>query len=81
MGLTVKRLPGEQIRIEVRPGITPAELFDALQQGITLTLIEHRNGGARIRIDAPQSLAIFRPLGRLDDPDTAPGQDYSLCYE
>ena len=40
MGPTVKRLPGEQIRIEVRPGTEPADLIEELQQGITITLIE-----------------------------------------
>jgi hypothetical protein len=80
MGLTVKRLPGEQSRIEVKPGTTPAELLEALKQGITITLIEHTRGGARLRIDAPDSLSIHRPPAGLDEPDAAPGLDYSLWH-
>jgi hypothetical protein len=80
MGLTVKRLPGEQIRIEVRPGTEPADLIEELQQGITITLIEHSRGGARLRIDAPKSLSINRPPTRLDEPEAEPGLDYSLWH-
>ena len=60
MGLTLTRTPGQQIQLKIEPGTTAEELYQALQNGITITLIEYRSAGARIRIDAPECLSIYR---------------------
>ena len=60
MGLTLTRTPGQQIQLDIEPGTTAEVLYRALQNGITITLIEYRSAGARIKVDAPECLAIYR---------------------
>ena len=67
MGLTVTRTPGQQIQLDIEPGTTAEELYQALQSGITITLTEYRSAGARINIQAPTCLSIGRPEARLHD--------------
>lgn len=62
MGLTVTRTPGQQIQLDIEPGTTAEELYQALQSGITITLIEYRSAGARIKVDAPDCLTIYRQV-------------------
>ena len=68
MGLTLTRTPGQQIQLDIEPGTTAEELYQALQSGITITLIECRSAGARINIQAPGCIDILRPeYHRLDE--------------
>ena len=62
MGLTVTRKVGETIQLDITPGTTAEELYQALQSGITITLIEYRSAGARIKVDAPDCLTIYRQV-------------------
>ena len=60
MGLTLTRTPGQQIQLDIVPGTTAADIYEALEYGLTITLIEYRSGGARIKVDAPKCLSVYR---------------------
>lgn len=80
MGLTVTRTPGQQIQLEIAPGTTAAELYEAMQDGITITLIEYRSGGARISISAPRCLSISRPAAQAANVEGEQGEEWLLSY-
>ena len=62
MGLTVTRTPGQQIQLKIEPGTTAEQLMEELKAGIMITLIEYRSAGARIKVDAPDCLTIYRQV-------------------
>lgn len=80
MGLTLTRTPGHQILLQLKPGTSAAELHEQLQAGITITLIENRSAGARIKVDAPKCLAISRPVEKVERPEDCPGQELVMAY-
>ena len=62
MGLTLTRTPGQQIQLKIEPGTTAEQLMEELKAGIMITLIEYRSAGARIKVDAPDCLTIYRQV-------------------
>lgn len=61
MGLTLTRHIDETIRLEIAPGTTPDELYDALLDGITVRLVDVSGSKAKIDVTAPQQLQMYRP--------------------
>ena len=60
MGLTLTRHINETIRLDIAPGVTPDELYDALLDGITVRLVDVSGSKAKIDVTAPQELQMYR---------------------
>ena len=61
MGFTVTRKVGETIQLDITPGTTADEMWDAMQAGITIRLIHSQSTRAELDISATRMLQIFRP--------------------
>lgn len=60
MGLTLSRKIGETIQLDITPGTTPTELWEAMQGGISIHVTNLHYNRAEINIDAPLELEIYR---------------------
>lgn len=61
MGLLLSRKVDESIHLDIAPGTTPDQLWEALQEGITIQVDQLFPNRAVIFIDAPRELQIYRP--------------------
>lgn len=69
MGLTVIRRLGETIRLDIKPGTTPQQLWDSLQDGLVIRLVDSCNRRAQLDITAPKTVGILRPEQHGQSPD------------
>jgi sRNA-binding carbon storage regulator CsrA len=62
MALVLERRPGQAVHILFDENMTAAELNELLRAGITITLtkISDSHRTARIGVEAPRSVGIFR---------------------
>ena len=61
MGLTVTRKVGETIQLDITPGTTAQELWEALQNGITIRVVHSQSTRAELDINTTKLLQISRP--------------------
>lgn len=61
MGLTVTRKIGETIQLDITPGTTAQDLWEALQEGITIRVVHSQTTRAELDITATKLLQISRP--------------------
>lgn len=61
MGLTVTRKIGETIQLDIAPGATAQELWEALQEGITIRVVHSQTTRAELDITTTKLLYISRP--------------------
>ena len=61
MGLTVTRTPGQQIQLKIEPGTTAQDLWEALQEGITIRVVHSQTTRAELDITTTKLLQISRP--------------------
>ena len=64
MGLTLTRTPGQQIQLDIEPGTTAEELYQALQSGITIRVAHSHTTRAELDITT-KLLQISRPEQHL----------------
>ena len=60
MGLIVTRWAGEAVQLEIIPGTTAEELYQALIDGIRIHVKSASGSKASIEIEAPPMLSISR---------------------
>ena len=65
MGLTVTRKIGETIQLDITPGTTAQELWEALQEGITIRVVHSQTTRAELDITTTKLLQISRPEQHL----------------
>lgn len=61
MGLTITRKVGETIQLDITPGTTAQDLWEALQSGITIRVVRSQSTRAELDIAASPLLQISRP--------------------
>lgn len=61
MGLTVTRKVGETIQLDISPGTTAQDLWEALQEGITIRVVHSQTTRAELDITTTKLLQISRP--------------------
>ena len=60
MGLTVTRKIGESLLLTIAPGTTAEQLFEQMQDGLSIRVIWSCNTKAQIDVTAPASLRASR---------------------
>ena len=65
MGPTLTRTPGQQIQLKIEPGTTAQDLWEALQEGITIRVVHSQTTRAELDITTTKLLQISRPEQHL----------------
>lgn len=61
MGPTITRKVGETIQLDITPGTTAQDLWEALQAGITIRVVRSQNTRAELDIAVSPLLQISGP--------------------